>query len=195
MELMIVVVLIATVAALAAPSIQRAQADRRTHETALDLVRLFRHARGDAAGYGRAHLIRILPDANDGEGSVELVRGSNNGCNTATFEDDEDVGCAEASCVDNWPEPHNRASVNEHGYTIDLTTGAGAHELCFQPNGVLMSRVYEDAPGAFVADNGAGVFGAGAIVYSLQRTGDGGAEGVARRVIVPVGGGDARIMR
>jgi len=196
MELMIVVFLIAVVAALAAPSIQRAQADRRTNQSALELVRLFRHARGDAAGYGRAYVVRIDPDDNDGEGSVEVLRGSNNGCNTATFEDDGDPNCQEASCVDVWPEPQARSTFDEHGYIIDLNTPAGAHELCFQPNGVVLSRVYETTPGAFVEGNADGVFDSGAIVYTLQRTQEGGtAEGVARRVAIPVGGGDARIMR
>ena len=81
LELMTVVTLIAVVAAAAAPSIGDALAERKMTQTSLDVVRIARRGRSEAAGYGRAHMLRYL-SGDTGTGVFELYRGINNHCNT-----------------------------------------------------------------------------------------------------------------
>ncbi len=196
-ELMIVVAVIALVAALAAPGISGAIAERRTQDASIDLVRMMRSARGASAGYGRAYLVRVRPDASSGVGEVEVIRGSNNLCATAVFEDDDALGCLEADCVEIWPDPHTTGVVGS-AYTIELSTATGDHNLCFQPNGIMLTQAVGGGSVFFDTnrDPASGNAGTGGLTYTIQRFDlDAAATGVARRVVIPSGGGDARILR
>src|SRR5688500_17355425 len=87
MEMMVVVIIIGIIAALAAPTVGTAMADRRTNNAALDVVRLFREARADSIQYGRATVV----DYNNlgtpgGVGArMRVFRGITSTCNSNNF--------------------------------------------------------------------------------------------------------------
>ena len=200
-ELMIVVVIIGITATLAAPAMGDAVAERRVSESQLDLVRLVRRTRAEAAAYGRAHLLRFDSAAGGGDGRVEIYRGVTSRCNAedwdAVMTDD---GCtpANTSCID---------SLDMRAYattssSIEMTvTDYDALELCFEPTGITRHNV-----GTFFTDRNAvdvepetegdptEATAGGGFVFRFQRFEGGTAFGVVRRVAVPLGG-EARVLR
>src|SRR5690606_31833563 len=75
MEAMVVVAIIGLSAAIAAPAISNAMANRRANEAQHALVRLGARARSEAMAYGRAHVLVYQAGAN---GSAQLWRGRSN---------------------------------------------------------------------------------------------------------------------
>lgn len=187
LELMVVVTLVGIVAMAAAPSVADALAERRTMETGLDVVRVARTARGEAIGYGRAHLFRY----NDAAQEFTVFRGVTNRCNSNDWDAIAGAGCEPTSAcrarlrVDDADTLGNDVSVRwqaRPGTSVDL---------CFEPNGKVLWR--SGLP-RFSDRNIGGPEGAllGGVVFEVRR--NEGTNGVTRRIAIPLGG-DARVLR
>lgn len=191
-ELMVVVGIIAVVAVLAAPTIGTARADAHTNEVANDIVRLMRRARAAAAGYGRAHLLVFNPADDGGDGVFAVYRGVNNRCVTNDWPALTAAVCeANEMCIDTV-----EADAQEFGtsrYQMVATDFPNGVQVCFEPTGI--TRWRRNVAGIFLTDN-ADVGGSlqGGFRFSIQRRNSSGEQGVARRVILPLGS-DARIQR
>lgn len=189
LELMIVVTIIAVVAAAAAPSVGAAFGERRSNETALDIVRLARRGRSEAVGYGRAYLLRFTTASN---GAFDLYRGNNNRCNSVQWDGAGGVAIgADAGCDGNL-NCRDFVAANQRstaGQQIVITPEAGDVDLCFEPTGRVLWR---PAGGGLFTDRGTvGTAAAnGGFQFSIVRNGG---DGVTRRVVIPLGG-DARVL-
>jgi prepilin-type N-terminal cleavage/methylation domain-containing protein len=187
-ELMVVLVVIAVVAGLAAPAISKAMHERRTAEAALDLVRLARHARSSAAGFGRAHMLRFLP--ND-PGRVLVLRGRNNRCNGNVWAPNDWNANAAAPCEQNdfcIDELDMYRRFHTSSNDVALTSAMGAVDVCYEPTGVVRWRL--GGAGMFLEANSIG----GGIRFDVVPRVGGNENGVVRRVVIPLGG-DARVVR
>ncbi|MFT5355489.1 MAG: prepilin-type N-terminal cleavage/methylation domain-containing protein [Polyangiales bacterium] len=192
LELMVVVGIIALVAALAAPTIGTARADGHTNEVANDIVRLMRRARAAAAGYGRAHLLVFNPADDGGDGVFSVYRGINNRCITNNWPALTAIDCeANEMCIDSVEA--DGQSLGTSRYQMEATDFPGGVQVCFEPTGI--TRWRRNVGGIFLTDN-ADVGGSlqGGFRFSIQRRNNDGEQGVARRVILPLGS-DARIQR
>ena len=190
LELMTVVTLIAVVAAAAAPSIGDALAERKMTQTSLDVVRIARRGRSEAAGYGRAHMLRYL-SGDTGTGVFELYRGINNHCNTNDWNavtgggvcNREGGFCRDFIVVSQETDTDTIAVVPDNivGEPLDI---------CFEPSGRVLWRT---GTNRFSDRNQGGAANPlGGFVFRVER--DGGATGVIRRVVIPLGG-DARVLQ
>jgi prepilin-type N-terminal cleavage/methylation domain-containing protein len=185
LELMIVVTIIAIVAAAAAPTIGASFGERRSNETALDIVRLARRGRSEAVGYGRAYLFRFVAGGN---GAFELYRGDSNRCNNANWPAVTGGGCTvgNLACRDFVVANHRSTA----GQQIVISSEDGAAiDFCFEPTGRVL---WQRGGGGLFSDRSVGdaAMGGGGMRFRIVRNGG---EGVTRRVIVPLGG-DARVL-
>ncbi|MEY4583071.1 MAG: hypothetical protein RL701_7774 [Pseudomonadota bacterium] len=82
LEMMVVVTVMGTMAALLAPGISESLADARASSAAEDLVRLSRNMRARAQATGLSHLLTFTSDPGTagGLGSVTVYEGMNNHC-------------------------------------------------------------------------------------------------------------------
>ncbi len=190
-ELMVVVAIVAVVAAAAAPAIGAAVRDRKTSTAALDVVRTIRGARAAAAGYGRAYMVRFTAADDADQGSLIVVRGTTNRCSSSTFATGTSAEIAELA----YRSPVSSGETDDWKIALTNDEGITTLDLCYEPTGVTHWR--SDTTAAFqstsytVGEDGPAQSGFG---FTVQRTTDEGNEGVARRVVVPLGG-DARIAR
>ena len=184
LELMIVVTIIAVVAAAAAPTIGASFGERRSHENALDIVRLARRGRSEAVGYGRAYLLRFV---SGGNGAFELYRGDSNRCNNADWPTVTGAGCTAGNLACRDFVVANHRSTAGQQIVISSEDGA-AIDFCFEPTG----RVLWQRGGGLFSDRSVGdaAMGGGGMRFQIVRNGG---DGVTRRVIVPLGG-DARVL-
>lgn len=183
MEALVVVAIIAISAAVAAPAIGNAMADRRANEAAQKLVRIAARGQSEAQAYGRAHLLRYVnfssgPSA--AEGSVQLWRGISNLCTTNNWATIISGTCAtDPECIDEIDM--GDYSMGPHTARLRLP-GAGRADICFQPDGETL-----------IASNG-GVFGTVApsgsegVQFTIQPRASGANRGVQRLVVFPFGG-------
>ncbi len=185
-ELMVVVALVGIVAGLAAPSIADSLAERKTNETALDIVSIARRGRSEAVGYGRAHMFSW----DDGAQEFTLHRGTNNRCNAVNWAAISGGGCVTATCRAQLRMADSSSSGNVVTARWQARAGSDV-DLCFEPSGRVLWR--SGLP-RFSDRNLAGPEGnlQGGVVFEVLR--DGGTEGVIRRVVIPLGG-DARLLR
>ncbi|MEZ4249104.1 MAG: prepilin-type N-terminal cleavage/methylation domain-containing protein [Polyangiales bacterium] len=181
LELMIVVAVIAIVAALAAPSVGAAAGERRSNETALDIVRLARRGRSEAVGYGRAHLLQFTAGAN---GQFALFRGDSNRCNNANWAGVVGAGCTAANTACRDLVSGDVRSTPGQQIVISSEDGA-AVDICFEPTG----RVLWRRAGLF-SDRQGGPMTGGGVRFNIVRNGG---DGVTRRILVPLGA-DARVL-
>ncbi|MEM9073756.1 MAG: type II secretion system protein [Myxococcota bacterium] len=192
LELMVVVSIVGLTVAIALPGMGRARVEAKSNELALELVRLGRQGRAAAAGYGRAHLFRFDADL-FGRGGVRLFRGINNNCNTNDWPTITGPGCnGNLNCLAEVNPVNWEAGSIQYQVILDGLAG-GDVDVCFEPNGT--TRWRQGFFGRFVVDNistaAVGGNAQGGIRFRIQRS-DG--NGVARRMVIPLGG-DARIVR
>ncbi len=193
MELMVVVGIVAVVVGLALPSMSQQLADQKTNQCALDIVAAARLGRSASTAYGRAHLFRWDPALAGGQGAIEIYRGINNGCNTNNWATITAAGCGgNVNCIDSVYPTEFQSGDSIYRITETGVLGAGG-DVCFEPNGTVRWR-----PGqaGFFNSTSLAVGGGnanGGFVFNVQRE-LGVAVGVARQVLVPLGG-DARKIR
>ena len=207
-EMMIVVSIIITATALAAPAVRSALIDRRAAQATLDVVRIGRNARAEAIAYGRAYLLSFTSASN---GTIASYRGVYPGCNQNQMFNDltgagnvadgtwsNVLGTAPttASCINNSScvdiVEMNGPKYSRGGEKTVLTmTGNGFMQICFQPDGdtywrnALLSR--------FTNANGIPGSG-GAFVFNIAQQLNGSQAGLMRRVVYPLGG-TPRVLR
>ena len=192
LELMVVVGIIALVAAIAAPTIGTARADGHTNEVANEIVRLMRRARAASAGYGRAHLLIFDPADDGGDGVFTVYRGVNNRCATNDWPALTAAGCdGNEMCIDSVEADGQTLGTSR--YQMEAPDFPGGLQVCFEPTGI--TRWRRTVATTFLTDN-ADIGGSlqGGFRFSVQRRNRNGEQGVARRVILPLGS-DARIQR
>lgn len=187
MELMVVVSVIAITAALAAPALSLAMAQRRAREATHSLVRIGARARAEAMAYGRAHLL-VYTDASDGgaRGRLELWRGRVNTCSYNDWVTLLGAACATSpDCL----EDLDMGSFAGVSHAVEMRLpGASTGWLCFQANGDMR---FAPGGGLFTENPPAGT---GGVRFTLQRLVSGVADGVTRAVVFPFGG-SPRIVR
>jgi prepilin-type N-terminal cleavage/methylation domain-containing protein len=192
-ELMIVVVVIAVVAGAAAPAIGASVRERKTSTAALDLARAFRTARSSAAGYGVAYMVAFSEEADGGRGALQVFRGDKNRCNAVAW------GAPTLPQVDQYS---GSAIADDPDWRIQVRTAQGSSlQVCYEPTGVTYWRlgVAMDGGGAdfgrFSAESPtSGGSATGGFRFTVERIEDGAVQGVARAVVVPLGG-DPRVAR
>ncbi|MCA9602914.1 MAG: prepilin-type N-terminal cleavage/methylation domain-containing protein [Polyangiales bacterium] len=210
-ELMTVVFIIAISATLAGPAFRGASVERKNGQATLDVLRLFRNARSESIAYGRAHLIRFLPDA---DGAFRVYRGATSSCLDQVtsltpngWKDVLAVGDCDAAttmCID-------YVVMNDDDYAIASSTlsvvavdkmGGSAEsnqaiDVCFEPQGTMYWRRAADTANLDIAtlasEDSAGALNGG-FLFQFTRKDGGVVTGVSRYVALPLGG-QARILR
>ncbi len=187
MEALTVVAIIGITAALAAPALSLAMADRRAGEAMHGVVRIGARARSEALATGRAHVL-VYTDASGGStanGSMTLWRGRSNLCSAHNWATIISGNCsADIDCIDQLD-----MGVYDHGtHQVRLRmNGAGGGSICFQPDGeVLVSTTSGGVASRFqaLAPDGSRE----GIRFTIDRLQSGTTSGVTRRVIFPFGG-------
>lgn len=174
MEAMVVVAIIGLSAAIAAPAISNAMANRRANEAQHALVRLGARARSEAMAYGRAHVLVYQAGAN---GSAQLWRGRSNLCNGNAWATIMTGDCANStSCVDALA----MVAYDVGSHEVRMTMGT-PQWLCFQPDGEML---VSSGAGAAFAPPGPGVEG---VTFTFQHFVNGTSDGTTRRVVFPFG--------
>lgn len=179
-ELMVVVIIVGVVAALAAPTIGNALANRRTNELALEVVRIVRQGRSAAVGQGRAYFLQIDPATEE----MMLFRGRTNRCTPhASWAAITSAGChGNPRCTAYVEGP----VVGTSSYDIQIDGADNPIDICFEPSGITR---WSQASSAFAATHPRG-----GVQVNVRRVVDGSTAGVAKIVVVPFGA-DARVMR
>lgn len=187
MEALVVIAIIGISAAIAAPALMQAMADRRAGEAMHALVRLGARARSEAMATGRAHVL-VYSNASGGSpanGSVQLWRGRANLCATNNWGTIVTGTCAgNPSCLELLDMGQYNHGTHQVRLRLDGTAGA---TLCFQPDGeLLVSNVVGGVGAPFVPTAPDGSLEA--VRFTITRLVDGSPEGVQRAVVFPFGG-------
>lgn len=193
LELMVVVSIVAVVVGLALPTMSQQLADQKTNQMALDIVASARLARSSATAYGRAHLMRWDPAGAAGLGTVEVYRGINNGCNTNNWGAIVGVCAGNVNCIEAVHATEYQSGNSTYQMSVIGALNAGG-DICFEPNGTVRWR---PGPAGFFTNNLVATGGQdsnGGFVFNIQRRNTGTDVGVARQVLIPLGG-DARKIR
>lgn len=170
-------------AALAAPTMMRAMAQRRASEASHSVVRIGARARSEALAYGRAHVLVFSEASGSGSslGSLTLWRGRIDRCSANDWGTIITGACsASPDCIDSvdfgiYDYPTHKVRLRLPGGT------AGA--LCFQPDG---DSYFAGAVGAvWRITPPAGIEG---VRFILERMENGVVVGVQRAVVFPFGG-------
>ena len=166
LELMIVITIMGTMAALLAPGISEFMADARASSATEDLVRLSRHMRARAQETGLAHLMMFGRTATDsgGLGVFRVYEGMNNHCRTTpwpqTINGALSDGHAPIEIVD--MQFYNPAASgyrptaddsNRQVIAVTAETGAGAVDtvnLCYEPSGATFEGAADTSVTGFV---------------------------------------------
>ncbi|MCB9666512.1 MAG: type II secretion system protein [Myxococcales bacterium] len=187
-ELLIVIALITTSAALAAPAIGAAMSERRVTQAQLDVLRVARRARSEALAVGRAHLIRFTTASSPGDhGRMRLYRGTTSSCGGTDWATVTGAAeCIAPECIDdvNLGDSDYRASAT-HFVHMRGSPDNALIDLCYTSSGMMWHRVSAAAPFSD-QNNTNGV--AGGYTFSLQSKRGGSAQGVQRWVVFPLGG-------
>lgn len=183
MEALVVIAIIGITAALAAPALSEAMADRRAGEAMHALVRIGARARSEAMATGRAHVLDYS-DTSFGtppNGSVRLWRGRANLCIANDWGAIINGACeSNVHCL----EALDMGAYHHGTHQVRLRmTGAAQAWLCFQPDGELLVGG-PGAPFAPTAPDGSQE----AVSFTIDRLVDGASAGVQRRVVFPFGG-------
>lgn len=179
LEALVVIAIIGIGAALAAPALSIAMADRRASEATHRLVRIGARARSEAMAYGRAHLLRYAQG--EGDGVVDVWRGVSNLCVMNNWS-----AIAAGECKDSLRclEALDMRSYDQGTHRVRMRAPEGVTALCFQPDGeVLVSNdggatFTPPAPGAPTADG---------VTFTFDRLENGAPAGVQRAVVFPFG--------
>ncbi|MCB2020349.1 MAG: prepilin-type N-terminal cleavage/methylation domain-containing protein [Burkholderiaceae bacterium] len=196
LELVVVVAIVGVVAGLAAPQIGDALADNKAARLQLDVVRLARQARARSAGQGRAHVLYFIPTPNNGLGQMEIWQGVSNRCNGTDW-GALGVGGAPGACAANafcW-DAINPLQYGSGSNTYRIgSVPAGPLQICFEPDGRTLHRGTSAQVWSATNLSPSGANIAGAFTFNVTRLVAGSPHGVARRVLLPLGG-DPRVIR
>jgi prepilin-type N-terminal cleavage/methylation domain-containing protein len=201
LELMIVITIMGSMAALLAPGLGEFLADARASSAAEDLVRLSRHVRARTQESGLAHLLVFSATSNDsrGLGLITVYEGMNNHCRqtpwaqaiNGTVAD----GHAPVESLDMRKGSYNPAATgvipssddqNRPVIILSVTGSVSAPTgavLCFEPGGRTLEGVGDASLGGFAFTTQTT-----AISFYVKRTSNGEQHGATREVVFPAGG-------
>ena len=185
-EALAVVVIIGISAALAAPGMMEAMANRRASEATHSLVRIGARARAEALAFGRAPVLVYQPRSTRGTfGSVQLYRGRGDQCWSNNWALSLSGGCpGNPDCIDSL----DMAAYAFPTHRVRLRVpGTAATSLCFEPDGdmfVMRRGVWTTTPPA----------GTEGVRFTVERLRGRSRTGVTRQVVFPFGG-TPRILR
>lgn len=180
-ELMIVVVIVGVTAALVAPGVMRTMGIARANRCQYDAARMFRAARTNAIGTGRAHLVELVPTA--GNVQLNVYIGDSSSCSRSTW--GGIIGTA--APVDGIAEINY--TQNPHGVLIRYLPGPGGtvpRQVCFEPQGERWQRLGTTGP--FTR-------GVGTLIFAIDRLEGGSMAGDPQRQVVMPQYGTARVLR
>ncbi|MBK8412969.1 MAG: hypothetical protein IPL19_33955 [Sandaracinaceae bacterium] len=203
-ELMAVVIIIAMMTGLAAPSMMDALADARVRDLTGQIVNFYNGARARATGSGRAQLVRFTAADHDGQGGLVSYEGNNSSCNASNWAAIVALGCVAGGFCTDQLNPAERQLSDEVFQLGMLTTGnAGTFaeteaDICYEPTGITYWRAGA-AVGANLLMNssngGAGGSLSGGYLLRLQRLDESGDPlSPDRTLTIPLGAA-ARVVR
>ncbi|QQR91120.1 MAG: type II secretion system protein [Myxococcales bacterium] len=188
LELLIAVSIIGGSAALAAPAIGTAMAERRVAQAQLDALRIGRQARSEALALGTAHLLRFTKASNpDSLGMLRLYRGSNSGCNTTDWSTiTSGTSCTAPNCVAevNLGDSKYRFSATNF-VQMEGSPDEALVDLCYTSSGMLWHRIASTAP--FSDQNNTNGVSGGYAFWFQGKLGTA-FRGVRRWAVFPLGG-------
>lgn len=192
-ELMVVVTIIGTGAALTVPGAMSAMAEQKAAEVARRLVRMGKRAQAEASASRRAHVIWFNSQTNDGR--VVFGRGRNASCNRQDWAALFGGTCGQGNYVLDVLEADD-PDLSFSGWNMRFREVNDALEfaLCYTPAGIVW---HSDQLGNFqVSTNEIGqtTSQGGGYRLEVQRRIGVTPQGVIRKVIFPLGG-MPRIMR
>jgi prepilin-type N-terminal cleavage/methylation domain-containing protein len=165
-ELMIVITIMGTMAAMIAPGIGEYLADSRASSASEALVRLSRHMQARTQQTGLAHMLLFTSSSNDGGGLgvVRVYEGMNNHCRQTPWPQtingkDEDghapVDVLDMSSGDYNPSGSNKAPTvddrERHVISLRVSGALGAPDLaaiCIEPGGTVWEGAASSTMGA-----------------------------------------------
>ena len=178
---MIVVVIVGITAALVAPAVMRTMGIARANRCQYDAARLFRAARTNAIGTGRAHLVQLVPVA----GSVELRTyiGDSSSCSRSSW-----GGIVGTDAPIDYIAQVNYTA-NPHGVLMRYLPGAGGvvpANICFDPQG---ERWHQSGAGSPFTR------GPATLIFAIDRLEGGSMAGDPQRQVIKPHFGAARVLR
>ncbi|MGB5698026.1 MAG: prepilin-type N-terminal cleavage/methylation domain-containing protein [Polyangiales bacterium] len=197
-ELMVVLAVMGVLVSAALPSVGDGFADRRVAMVARDVVSLFQRARYMSMAYGRAHQVLYMNDSGTGltdqAYAFETLRGTGAACSLTTFDNAGGIKLSDLNCDANW-------RCVDHLY-------ANTYDSDPSDNDLVRVDGWQDSTFCYEAGSNNQVF-VDTVLYSNWQTAnaqagfgflayhevDGNAVGVARKVLIPIGGGSPRVMR
>jgi prepilin-type N-terminal cleavage/methylation domain-containing protein len=186
-ELMIVVVIVGVTAALVAPAVMRTMGIARANRAQYDAARMFRAARTNAIGTGRAHLVELVPTA--GNVQLNVYIGDSSSCSRSCWTGGA-CGAAivgAAAPVDGIAE--SNYTRDPHGVLMRYLPGPGGtvpRQVCFEPQGERWQRAGTTGP--FTR-------GTATLIFAIDRLEGGGMAGDPQRQVVMPQYGTARVLR
>jgi prepilin-type N-terminal cleavage/methylation domain-containing protein len=172
-EIMIVVCIIGISAALVAPAMMRTMGIARANRCQYDAARMFRSARANAIGTGRAHLVHATTTA--GDYHLEVYVGDSSSCARSSW----GAIVVPASNVSDslWEQSYTAGG---HGVRMEFAARAGLarpQQVCFEPQGERFERA--GTTGVFTR-------GAATLTFTIDRLENGAVAGdPQRRIILP----------
>jgi prepilin-type N-terminal cleavage/methylation domain-containing protein len=199
LELMIVITIMGTMAALMAPGIGEFMADARASSASEDLIRLSRHVRSRAQETGLAHLLVFSGDTNvsGGLGLILVYEGMNNHCRqtpwgqatggttlTGHYVIDR-LDLASYNPVASGSNP-TKDDTGRPVIQLSVRGSSGAPTsavICFEPGGALFEGVGDSSAAAFSFTTQTNP-----ITFTITRSVSGQQRGLVREVVFPAGG-------
>ena len=194
---MVVLTVMGILVTAAVPSMSQGFADRRVAMVARDVVSLFQRARYMSLAYGRAHQIVYSNDKGTGlteAYAFETRRGTRSACALTSFGNAGGIQLNALNCAGNW-RCVDRLYANTYDATpgdADLIRVDGWNDTTFCYEGGSLNQAYVSTLlfSNWQAANAQAGFG-----FMVYRQVGGTAVGVARKVLVPLGAGMARVLR
>jgi type II secretion system protein H len=201
-ELMAVVVIIALMTGLAAPSMMGAMADARAQDLAGRIVNLYNGARARAQR-GRAQLVRFTAADNGQQGGFVAYEGNNNSCNASDWAAITGVPCGPSGFCTDQLNPADRQLSGEVLKVGMLTTGAAGSfaetvaDMCYESTGTFWRAGAAVGANLLMSSSNAGSGGnlSGGFLIRVQRLAPNGDSLSPDRLVIAPLGAAARIVR
>ncbi len=176
-----VVVIVGVSAAMVAPAMMRTMGISRANRCLYDAARMFRTARSNAIGTGRAHLVTF--GNTPGDAQVNVYVGDSSSCARSQW-----AAITTADPTDRVWEANYTTGGHGVGFALRPAAGGGVapDQVCFEPQG----DRYQRTGGA-----GAWTRGNGTLVFSIDRLENGASAGDPLRQIVLPQFGTPRVVR
>jgi prepilin-type N-terminal cleavage/methylation domain-containing protein len=201
LELMIVITIMGTMAALMAPGIGEFMADARASSASEDLIRLSRHIRARAQETGLAHLLVFSGDTNvrGGLGLVRVYEGMNNHCRQTPWGqaiggttadghfviDSLDLGASNYNPVASGSTATKDDTLRPV-IVLSVRGSSGAPTsavICYEPSGASLEGVGDSSAAGFAFTTQTTP-----ITFTITRSVSGVLRGLVREVVFPAGG-------